>query len=249
MKRIMILQPGYLPWLGFFDMLYKSRALVLHTDIQYDKGSWRNRNRIRTAKGWSWLTVPVHLKGHAYDKILEIRIDNSKGWKRRHLNLLRENYRKAPCFDDYYGTLTAILNKEWKFLVDLDLALIDWLLKELGIRRELIFSHDLKLDGTKNTSRLISICKQVEADTYLSGSKGRNYIRDELFRKEGIKLEYHDYVHPVYKQQFEGFIPYMSVIDLLFNHGDESLGILTRMDEKKEPSMARGKEHYGNIKV
>ena len=226
MKKIMILQPGYIPWLGFFDMVYKSEALVFHTDLQYDKGSWRNRNRIRTKEGWCWLTVPVLLKGHSYDRILDIKIDNSKKWRQRHRNLIRENYQGSSYFGDYFEPLIDILNKDWTYLMDLDLEIISWLLEEIGIQRKIMYSHDLVLTGTRKTMRLISICKQLGADAYLSGSRGRNYIQDDMFKKEGIKLEYHDYVHPEYKQHFEGFVPYMSIIDLLFNEGKKSLPII-----------------------
>jgi hypothetical protein len=232
MKRIMILQPGYLPWLGFFDMLDKSDVLVLHTDLQYDKSSWRNRNRIRTKDGWGWLTVPVFLKGHTQDKIHDIKIDNTKKWKRKHLNLIYENYKKAPFFANYFDTLIKLLNKNWNFLIDLDIETINWLSNEMGIKKKILFSPDLNLNGTRATMRLISICKQLEADTYLSGTRGRNYIQDEKFQQEGIKLEYHDYVHPEYKQQFDGFIPYLSVIDLLFNYGADSSRIICGKNEK-----------------
>ena len=226
-RRIMVLQPGYLPWLGFFDMLYKSEALVYHTDLQYDKCSWRNRNRIRTKDGWAWLSVPVYIKGHSKDKILDIKIDNTKKWRKRHMNLVTENYKNAPFFERYIGNFEDIIKKDWDFLVDLDFALINWLMDELHLKKKLIYSHDLSLNGQRSTYRLIKICKQLGADTYLSGSRGRNYIDDSMFMDEGLKLEYHDYVHPEYKQQFDGFVPYMSVIDLLFNHGDASLKILT----------------------
>ncbi|MBU1627681.1 WbqC family protein [bacterium] len=228
MSKIMILQPGYLPWLGFFDMMNKSDTLIIHDDLQYDKGSWRNRNRIRTKEAWCWLTVPVYLKGHSKEKILDIKIDNTKQWKSRQQNLIRASYNKAPFFDKYFDPLKDILNKDWDFLVDLDIELINWIVKELGIQKKILYSHDLKLDGTRSTMRLISICKQLDSDTYLSGSRGRNYIQEDIFKKEGVKLEYHDYDHPIYIQQFDGFIPYMSIIDLLFNIGPDSLKILSR---------------------
>jgi hypothetical protein len=227
MSKIMILQPGYLPWLGFFDMMNKSDAFVFHDDLQYDKSSWRNRNCIRTKDGWCWLSVPVFIKGHSKDIIRDIKIDNSKKWKQRHLNLIRESYQKASFYENYIDPLKKIIDKDWHFLVDLDIELINWVVKELGIQKKILYSHDLQLDRTRSTIRLISICKQLNADTYLSGTRGRNYIQEDIFQKEGIKLEYHDYEHPVYTQQFDGFIPYMSIIDLLFNHGTNSLGILS----------------------
>jgi len=227
MKRIMILQPGYLPWLGFFDMLSRSDILVFHSDLQYDKGSWRNRNRIRTREGWNWLTVPVLLRSHSSDRIDAIRIDNSKDWCRRHLNLLRENYLSSMYFDRYFGRIEGILSRDWEFLIDLDLELIFCIIEELGLEREHVFSSDLDLEGLRSTMRLIKICEELGGDIYLSGTRGRNYIQEDLFKFHGIELEFHDYDHPIYKQNFEGFESYMSIIDLLFNHGEDSLKILS----------------------
>ena len=235
-NRIMILQPGYLPWLGFFDMFFKSDVLVYHTDIQYDKNSWRNRNRIKTRSGWNWLTVPVFIKGHSKDKIEDMKIDNSKKWINKHLNLIKDNYCKAPYFDKYFDKLSFLLRKKRIYLLDLNIELVDWLMEELGFSKPIMFSNELNLNGSKSTERLINICKELGTETYLSGSRGRNYICEHMFQEAGIHLEFHDYIHPVYKQQFEGFVPYLSVIDLLFNHGEKSLSILTGKNEtqKKE---------------
>ena len=168
------------------------------------------------------------LKGNSFQKIDKIRIDNSKQWDRKHLNLLYENYSTSKYFERYYGKLEEILSRKWEYLVDLDMELIYWLADELGIVAKYVFSEDLNLNDSKSTMRLIRICQELNGDVYLSGSRGRNYIKEDLFQLHGINLEYHDYKHPEYKQNFEGFESYMSIIDLMFNHGDESLKILTK---------------------
>lgn len=225
-RRIAILQPGYLPWLGFFDQMGRSDVFVYHTDVQYDKQSWRNRNRIRTKQGWTWLTAPVRIKRHSKDLIEDMRIDNSQNWRKRHCNLIKESYQKAPYFSQYFPFFKDIYSSSWEFLTDLDIYIVDYLIKALGIETKIMLSTQLNLKEKEKTERLIEICKKLGADVYFSGSAARNYIRKNRFKEEGIKLEYQDYQHPVYPQQYEPFIPYMSIIDLLFNHGKESLDII-----------------------
>ena len=228
--RVVILQPGYLPWLGFFDQMARCDLFVYHNDIEYDKQSWRNRNRIRTKEGWTWLTVPVKLKEHSSCKISEMRIDYSKKWQRRHWNLILENYRKAPFFKAYKDAFHEIYNRSWELLLDMNVFLVETLMKMIGIHRRIMFSSELNLGDVTKTDRLIKLLKKIGASTFLEGSAGRNYIEEHKFTDAGIELEYHDYVHPVYEQQFDPFIPYLSVMDLLFNCGDKSLSIITGGD-------------------
>ncbi|MBW2605470.1 MAG: WbqC family protein [Deltaproteobacteria bacterium] len=223
--KVGILQPGYIPWLGFFEQVYRSNKFVLYDDVQFDKNSWRNRNRIKTPDGPLWLTIPVRQKGHISQTLLETEIAEKKRWPRKHLNSLKSCYAKAPYFDRYIDDLSEILQQEWTCLVDLDIALIKYLLRELEITTPLIRSSELGISG-KKTERLISICKALEATTFYEGAAGRNYMEEKKFEEAGIRLEYQDYHHPTYPQLYGDFIPYLSVIDLLFNCGDESLEII-----------------------
>lgn len=226
--RAVILQPGYMPWLGFFDLMHQSDVFVYHTDVQYDKQSWRNRNRIKMRNGWCWLSVPVLIKGHSADIIREIRIDNSSDWGQKHWFQLRENYRAAPFFCDHAPFFQTTLSKRWEFLIDLDLCIADYMMSAMGLKRRIVFSHDLDLGGSNKTERLILICAAVGAEQYLNGPAGKAYIEEDLFRRAGIQLQWHDYPHPMYNQLHGPFLPYMSAVDLLFNHGLDSLEILTR---------------------
>jgi hypothetical protein len=223
--RVGILQPGYLPWLGFFEQVYRCDVFVLYDDVQFDKNSWRNRNRIKTPDGPLWLTVPVSHRGHTSQTLLETKISEKKRWRRKHLNSIKTYYGKAPYFDRYIEDLTRFYQQEWSYLVDLDIALINYFLKELGITTPILRSSELGISG-KKTDRLIAICKSLGATAFYEGAAGRNYIEEEKFRQAGIELEYQDYQHPVYPQLYGEFIPYLSVIDLMFNCGNESLKII-----------------------
>lgn len=223
---MVILQPGYLPWTGYFDMMDKCDLFVHHVDVQYDKQSWRNRNRIRTEAGWSWLSVPVELTGYSTGLIMDIRIDNTKAWARKHLNLLTQNYRRAPYFDRYAGLFESALLSGWELLSDLDLHMAGLLMRELGLNTRTMLSTEFDLEGLKAEDRVLEICRQAGATEYLNGPAGKILYTPERFEAAGIALTWHDYRHPEYMQQYPGFVPYLSVVDLLFNHGPDSMDII-----------------------
>ena len=225
--RVVILQPSYLPWLGYFDQMFKSDVFVVYDDVQYDKNGWRNRNRIKTPQGPQWLTVPVLAKGRNFPLNREVEINNTISWQTKQLRTIVQNYRKAPFFDQYMGSVEGILAHPWRMLIDLNVAFIHMVMEQLGLNTRVYFSSDLKVPKMGKTERLIEVCRYFGADTFLEGDAGKDYIDETLFAREGIRLEYHGYRHPVYRQLHGDFIPYMSAIDLLFNHGRDSLGILT----------------------
>ncbi len=224
---ITIHQPEYLPWLGFFDRIQKSDQLVLLDDVGYQKNGFINRNKIKTAKGWQWITVPV-LGRSPNQKINEVLIDNNQDWKSGHWKAMDFNYSKAPYFKKYADFFNELFKKEWLKIADLDAYLIKNIASFLGFKTKIIASSSLKTAGLK-TERLVNICKEFDADTYLSGPGGRNYMDLEQFEKENIKVVFQDFNHPGYKQQFasQGFLPNLSVIDLLFNCGEKSRDIIS----------------------
>lgn len=227
--RVVILQPSYLPWLGYFDQLYKSDAFVLYDDVQYDKHGWRNRNRIKTPSGPQWLTVPVLTHGRGRPANQEIGIDNRQPWGRKHLQALRVNYAKAPAFTEVFAKLEPVLGQRWERLVDVNYAVLEALCALLGLERDIRFSSQLGIVGER-TERLIAICRALGADHYLSGDAAQDYLEEGRFVEHGIQLEYHHYRHPTYQQLHGPFVPYLSVLDLLMNHGRESLKILVDHD-------------------
>lgn len=221
-----ILQPGYLPWLGFFEQLYRSDVFVIYDDVQYDKNGWRNRNRIKTSNGIQWLTVPVLFKFEEHPRVFEVRVDNKSNWRKKHLMSIRQSYAKAPFFMDYIDIFEKTYSLEWSHLVDLDLHLINKLATALGLQnRKIVRSSSLDIQGGR-IDRLIRICRHFKADTFYEGASGVNYIDPSDFMKHGINVEFQNYHHPVYQQSHGDFVPYLSIVDLLFNYGNTSMDIL-----------------------
>ena len=223
--RIGILQPGYLPWLGFFEQLHKADVFVIYDDVQYDKNGWRNRNRIKTASGPQWLTVPVMAGGKPLIK--DVAVDNGHDWARKHLLSIRQNYSRAPFFADHIGAFEEAYARRWELLVDLDLHFIAVLARAMGLDTgKLVRSSSIAVQGDR-IERIMRLCEHFKADVFYEGAAGKDYIDAERFAAKGIRVEFQDYQHPRYRQLFGDFVPHLSAADLLFNHGPESLDILT----------------------
>ena len=227
---ITIHQPQYLPWLGYLDKIDKADVFVILDNVQFKKNEWQNRNRIKTAHGCQWITVPVLYR--LPEKINEVKINNKTNWRRKHLQALITNYSKSICFDNYKSFFEDILSRSWDRLVDINIEIIKFLISAFGLKTKLVMASDLKL-REEPTERLIDICKTLKGNKYLAGKDGNKYMNCELFDKEGIEVIFQDFKHPVYNQLFGDFEPYLSAIDLLFNCGDNSLEILRGNHEKK----------------
>ena len=216
-------QPQYIPWLGYIDKIARSDHFVFLDCVQYKEREFQNRNRIRTRDGWIWLSVPVISGGR--QAIGDVAVDNEAAWQRKHLGSLLTWYGAAPHFKEYAPFFEDVYSREWQSLSELNIHIIRFLMKALTIYTPITFESELNI-GSTSTQRIIDICKALKADAYLSGSGGRAYMDEALFPANSIRLEYQEYYHPAYRQLHEPFEPYMSVIDLLFNHGKESAGIL-----------------------
>ena len=226
-----ILQPGYLPWLGFFEQLYRSDVFVIYDDVQYDKHSWRNRNRVKTANGIQWLTVPVLLSFEEHPQVCEVRIDNSSKWRKKHLETIRQSYTRTPFFKEYIGIFEDTFAQNWEYLIDLDLHLIEKFSDALRIPgKPMIRSSSLGIQGGR-IERLVKICQHFKADTFYEGASGINYIDPAEFSQHGVNVTFQDYTHPEYKQLYGEFVPYLSAVDLLFNCGEQSLEILLNQSQ------------------
>ncbi len=223
--RIAIMQPGYLPWLGFFELMHKCDLFVLFDDVQYTKKDWRSRNRIRTKDGWQWLSVPVQTRGRRFQLICEAQIDYSSHWQYKHIKALETNYHKAEFFEDYFPAVKKILAHKWEYLCDLDLELIKWLSGHVGIRKEIVRSSELKTSGRRE-EKIIAVCKALGAQELYDSKAAAGFLMKEEFDKHGIGLVFQDYSHPVYRQIHVPFEPFMSTIDLLFNCGPRSSAIV-----------------------
>ncbi len=226
---VTIHQPQYLPWLGYFDKISRADVFVLLDNVQFKKNEWQNRNRIRTAQGWQWLTVPVlHDFGQ---KINETRINNKETWRVDHLKAIELNYCKTPYFEQYFPYFQQVLGQEWENLSDLNVRFIRVFMELLGIKTRVVLASEY--EATEHTVlRLVDLCKHFDARTYLSGEGGEKYLEHEPFTANGIEIIVQKYAHPAYRQMWthrndEGFISHLSTTDLLFNCGAESLALLT----------------------
>lgn len=226
-------QPVYLPWLGLFHKIAISDAYCYFDDVQYQVKDWNNRNKIKTANGETWLTVPVLTTGYRDRKINEIEINNSVDWRKKHWKSIYLNYKKAPYFSKYAGFFEETYKKEWTNLSDLNEHMLKWFMKELGINVKYFKASELDFQGYKS-GLVLNMCKKLKADLYIFGAQGKDYAKEEDFTKEGIKIYFQDYKHPVYPQLHGDFIPNLSIIDLLFNCGPKSLEILMGGNITKE---------------
>jgi len=220
---VSIHQPQYLPWLGYIDKIEKADIFIFLDNVQYKKNEWQNRNRIKTARGWQWITVPVLYRFP--ERINEVRINNNVNWRRKHITAIETNYRKAPYFGKYFPYLEEIYKREWERLVDINIALVKRILDLFGIKRKVFIASEYKTRDDPN-GRLIDLCKSVGADTYLSGMDGPRYMDMEAFGRAGINVIVQDFKHPVYPQLYGGFEPNLSSIDLLFNCGEKGIEII-----------------------
>jgi WbqC-like protein family len=225
-RTLVVLQPGYLPWLGFFDQMRRADVFVYYDDVQFDKHGWRNRNRIKTPNGPLWLTVPVQHNGNTAPlRILDAKIDPTQRWARKHTRSIRQYYAQAPFLGRYLPELEELIERSWTHIVDLDLAVVSLLARWLSLAPAVYRSSELGIGGVRS-ERLINLCRHFGATRYLSGDAAQDYLDADCFAAEGVTVEWQNYRHPVYPQQHGEFVPYLSVIDLLLNCGDESPSIL-----------------------
>ena len=222
--KVGIIQSNFLPWRGYFDFIRESDLFIIHDDLQYTKGDWRNRNKIKTSRGVEWITVPVRYH-HTRQLIEETSVDYSSPWAQKMVNRIRETYGRAPYFELYFSELHDLLMKPAASISDLNLRLIKWVCCHLEIDTPIKMSHEYHPQGAK-TERLIGILQQVQATTYLSGPAAQTYLIPQLFEQAGIRLKYKQYNYPEYEQLCPPFEAAVSVIDLLFMKGKEAISYM-----------------------
>jgi hypothetical protein len=233
MTTLVVLQPSYLPWLGFFDQVRRCDVFVFYDDVQFDKHGWRNRNRVKGGRGPVWLTVPVRAGGRMGQRIDEVEITDEARWARKHLQTLEQLYARSPYRNAYLPELTDLLQRRWERLVELDIALTHLMCDWLELERPMYRSSQLNVGGDRNT-RLLALCDRFGADNYLSGDSARAYLDIDLFAAHGVRVEWQAFRHPRYPQLHGDFIPYLSAIDLLLNVGDRSRLVLEEATAKIE---------------
>nr|WP_295941669.1 WbqC family protein [uncultured Acidovorax sp.] len=218
--RVGVIQSSFIPWRGYFDFIASVDAFVFHDDIQYTKGDWRNRNKIKTAKGSEWLSVPVSYKSVS-QLICDTPIDNSTHWAKRHLRIWQAHYQAAPYFGATKEILALMNDNDDATISQLNIKLIRNICEYLGISTPMMLSSELALEGSK-TERLIDLLRKLNASTYLSGPSADAYLDKEAFRRNGIQLEYKSYDYAPYSQLWGDFIDEVTVLDLIANCGPEA---------------------------
>lgn len=223
--RCVIMQPTYLPWLGYFDLIDQSDVFVLLDTVQFEKQSWQQRNRVKTPQGVTYLTVPV--LQDLDNRIRDVEINPRVDWRRKHWATIEQSYSRACHFAEFAATLRGIYTTEWNSLADLNITLIETFCDMLGMRPSLVRASELPPIQERREELILAHCRHFGADEYLSPPGSRVYLCDETpFRDAGVKLRFQHYEHPTYPQRHGDFVPYLSVLDLLLNVGEDSLNII-----------------------
>jgi len=222
MKRVAILQSNYIPWKGYFDIINMVDEFILYDDMQYTRRDWRNRNKIKTPQGLQWLTIPVEVKGKYFQKINETKISN-RNWNKKHWQSIKLNYSKAKYFKEYRDIFEdTFLNCNEIYLSQINFKFITLINEILGIETKIRFSREFNLIDGKS-ERLLGICKDCNANIYLSGPSAKGYLDEGLFQREGITVEWMDYSnYPEYNQLYPPFRHDVTILDLIFNEGENS---------------------------
>ncbi len=220
MTTASIHQPQYFPWLPYFQKIAKSDCFVYLDNVQFQKGGVQNRNKIKGPNGPIWLTVPVSVS--LGDQISAIKITDSK-WKKKHIKSIEQYYRKSKYYYLFEELFKPVLLIEYQNLAELNIAISRVFLDFFEINTKIIKASDLGVFGSKETL-VINICKKINASVYISGYGAKQYQSPESFQKNGIELQYHEPLLPVYNQLYEksGFENGMSALDLVLNLGDDA---------------------------
>lgn len=235
-------QPHYLPWLGYLDRMQKADLFVILDHVQFERRNYQNRTRILLDGVPRWLTVPV-VQVSQQERVIDKRIENASGdkksWGLKHYQTLRHAYRDAPFFDFYGPKLFKILSTCPERLVDIDQMTLDFLREALDIHTPLVNSSELNLSGARS-ELILNLCLAVGADTYLAGMGGsRTYLDQAMFAKAGVEIVWQEFQHPIYFQCGGApFMPGLSAVDLLFNHGPQSRDILHRQLRQRQMAEA-----------
>ena len=226
-KVVVIHQPNYMPWIGFFSKIAKADIFIILDTAKFTKNGIIHRNKIRTKESWTWLTIPIEnkYKGMA---IKDVYLPRDRKWWGKHWRLILGNYGKANHFAEYKDFFEKIYSgKNYTRLQELNEVIIFYLFECFDIQPRIIRSSTLNLEPSlAKTDLNLEIAKQVGGDVYISGMGGKKYLEEEKFEKEGIEIRYFEFKPFEYPQRWGGFEPYMSAIDLLFNVGEKAKDLI-----------------------
>ena len=240
---VAIHQPHYVPWLGYLDRMVKADLFIILDHVQFERRNYQNRTMIRCEGQEKWLTVPV-VQVSQKETIIEKMVDNTEGgsraWGPNHFKTLKYAYRKAPYFNLYADRLQQILEARWEKLVDLDLAMLDFLREAFDITTPIRRSSEMRAEGARS-ELLLNLCREVgPGTTFLGGLGGsRGYLDMEAFDRAGIGVEWQQFKHPVYPQCGDGaFMPGLMSLDLLLNCGPLAKDYLRAASPAREERLA-----------
>lgn len=221
MKRIVILQSNYVPWKGYFDLIKAADEFILYDEVQYTKNDWRNRNKIKSANGLHWLTVPVKQK-FLTQRILDTKVLDDK-WKKKHFQTIRQFYSKAVGFTSEIGFIEDLyVTCTFDSISEINYHFISRIAERLGITTKLSWSQEYGLIDGK-TERLVNLVQRAGGTEYISGPAAKDYLDESLFQTAGIKVTWADYSgYPEYPQVHPPFAHGVSILDLLLNTGPEA---------------------------
>ena len=223
-RTVVIVQSNYLPWKGYFDLISRADVCVLYDEVQYTRRDWRNRNRIKTAQGLQWLTIPVKVRSRYLQRIRETEVADPD-WAQRHWASLKHAYGRAPFFADQTRWLRPLYERsaEQPRLSEINRDFLRALCDQLGIDTPLRWSWEFEGGEGERSARLLSICQALGATRYLSGPAARGYLDEALFRRSGVEVAWMDYSgYPEYPQLHGDFVHEVSLVDLLFCTGPEA---------------------------
>lgn len=225
--KVAISQSNYIPWKGYFDNIAQVDEFVLYDDMQYTKRDWRNRNKVKTAQGLKWLSIPVEVKGKYEQRINETRISDPN-WNKKHLAIIKNSYAKASAYSDNIGFIEDLfLRADMPFLSEINKHFIDELCNYLGIKTVLRRSSDYELLPSGKTERLVGLCESLGATSYFTGAAAKDYMDEQLFLNKGIEVCYYDYSgYPEYRQLHGDFEHGVSILDLILNEGSSARDFL-----------------------
>ena len=225
-------QPVYLPWLGLFHKIYLADVFCYFDIVQYQKKDFNNRNQIKTQNGATWLSVPVESKNHLKKNVGDIKIIPGN-WIKKHLKSIELAYKKSEFYKNYKEEFENIYKEEEiKTLSQLNLKILKFLLRKLKVEKKIIIASEYNFKGAKS-DLVLDMCVSLKATKYIFGSQGINYVDQNKFKNNNVEIFFQDFKHPKYKQLNGNFLPYMSVIDLLFNEGEKSLEKILQNNIKK----------------
>lgn len=223
-KTAAILQPNYIPWRGVFDLINCVDVFIMFDDVQYTKKDWRNRNKIKTAQGEKWLTVPVNYSQSAPQQICDVRINSQIDWQEQHLSAINTAYHASPHFEWGQSLLHELYAaRTFEYISDVAVLSTQLIAEKFGLTVEWQKSSEFGISGNKNGERAIRLCHAVGATRLINGPSSRGFMNEQLFADEGISLNYMEYSYPPYSQLHGPFIDRMSALDLLLNCGPDSI--------------------------